>query len=119
MILRIHVVREEIDEYFKQRASPRTDGQKFGQVCQCNLSKKKDSTWAEAKPKLDTARKVRGVYNIDPEEKEFNVTLKMRDRSWKCIWTLQCRVNCERLQGIHSVGRRRTHKREPATSNGK
>ena len=31
---------------------------------------------AEEKPKLDNARKLRGIHLIDPEDKEFNETLK-------------------------------------------
>ena len=32
--------------------------------------------WAEEEPKLDNARRIRGICNIDPEDKEFKDTLK-------------------------------------------
>ena len=43
----------------------RTHGQKFGQVCQRNLSKKKNSIGQKRSPKLDNARKLRGIYYVD------------------------------------------------------
>ena len=32
--------------------------------------------WSHEKPQLDNARKLRGIYFIDPEDKEFNETIK-------------------------------------------
>ena len=32
--------------------------------------------WAMEKPKLDNARRLRGIYFIDPEDKEFKETIK-------------------------------------------
>ena len=32
--------------------------------------------WAIEKPKLDNARKLRGIYFIDPDDKEFKETMK-------------------------------------------
>ena len=64
---------------------------------------KEKQHWAAEEPKLDNARKLRGIYYIDPEDKEFNDTLKMCERSWKGIWTLQCRVNCEKTFGNSSL----------------
>ena len=32
--------------------------------------------WAIEKPKLDNARRLRGIYFVDPEDKEFKETIK-------------------------------------------
>ena len=32
--------------------------------------------WSDEKPKLDNARRLRGIYFIDPEDKEFKETIK-------------------------------------------
>ena len=37
---------------------------------------KEKQKWAEEKIHLDNARKLRGIYFIDPEEKEFKETIK-------------------------------------------
>ena len=41
-----------------------------------NLKLKKKQKWAIEKPRLDNARKFRGICFIDPEEKEFKETIK-------------------------------------------
>ena len=38
--------------------------------------------WAIAK-KIDNARRLRGIYFIDPEDKEFKETIRMLERNWK------------------------------------
>ena len=41
------------------------------------MSKLKErQKWSHEKPKLDNARKLRGIYFIDPEDKEFKETIK-------------------------------------------
>ena len=37
---------------------------------------KERQTWSHEKPKLDNARKLRGIYFIDPEDEEFKETIK-------------------------------------------
>ena len=37
---------------------------------------KERQKWSHEKPKLDNARKLRGIYFIDPEDKEFKETIK-------------------------------------------
>ena len=32
--------------------------------------------WSNEKPKLDNARRLRGIYWLDPEDKEFKETIK-------------------------------------------
>ena len=39
-------------------------------------AKLKEQKWSEEKIHLDNARKLRGIYFIDPEEKEFKETIK-------------------------------------------
>ena len=37
---------------------------------------KEKQKWSDEKPKLDNARRLRGIYFIDPEDKEFKETIK-------------------------------------------
>ena len=41
-----------------------------------NAKLKERHEWSNEKPKLDNARKLRGIYFIDPEDKEFKETIK-------------------------------------------
>ena len=41
-----------------------------------NAKLKERQKWSDEKPKLDNARRLRGIYFIDPEDKEFKETIK-------------------------------------------
>ena len=41
-----------------------------------NAKLKENHKWSDEKPKLDNARRLRGIYFIDPEDKEFKETIK-------------------------------------------
>ena len=41
-----------------------------------NAKLKEKHKWSNEKPKLDNARRLRGIYFIDPEDKEFQETIK-------------------------------------------
>ena len=41
-----------------------------------NAKLKERQKWSHEKPHLDNARKLRGIYFIDPEDKEFKETIK-------------------------------------------
>ena len=41
-----------------------------------NAKLKERQKWSHEKPKLDNARKLRGIYFLDPEDKEFKETIK-------------------------------------------
>ena len=41
-----------------------------------NAKLKERQKWSDEKPHLDNARKLRGIYFIDPEDKEFKETIK-------------------------------------------
>ena len=41
-----------------------------------NAQLKERQKWSHEKPKLDSARRLRGIYFIDPEDKEFKETIK-------------------------------------------
>ena len=41
-----------------------------------NAKLKERQKWSHAKPKLDNARRLRGIYFLDPEDKEFKETIK-------------------------------------------
>ena len=40
-----------------------------------NAKLKKKQKWSDEKPKLDNVRRLRGIYFIDPEDKEFKETI--------------------------------------------
>ena len=52
-------------------------GQGSGENCEEMLCIKERQKWAIEKPKLDNARRLRGIYFIDPEDKEFKETIKI------------------------------------------
>ena len=41
-----------------------------------NAKLKERHKWSDEEPKLDNARRLRGIYFIDPEDKEFKETIK-------------------------------------------
>ena len=56
-----------------------------------DASKRKEKQkWAVQKPKLDNARKLLGIYFIDPADDEVKEILKMRVESWKFRCQQQC-----------------------------
>ena len=53
--------------------------------------RKEKQKWATEKPKLDSARRLRGIYFIDPADEEFRETVKKtRGQSWKFRCQQQC-----------------------------
>ena len=49
-----------------------------------NAKLKEKQKWSNEKPKLDNARRLRGIYFVDPGDKEFKETiLGMLERNWK------------------------------------
>ena len=67
----IHVVRRSDLQKFRQHSGPSINGQKFGRICRDAFNKKKKQNWAVEKPKLDNARKLKGIYFIEPGDMEF------------------------------------------------
>ena len=41
-----------------------------------NAKLKEKQKWSDEEPELDNARRLRGIYFIDPEDKEFKETIK-------------------------------------------
>ena len=41
--------------------------------------------WKNEKPKLDNARRLEGIYCIDPDDQDYG-------ENWKDLWTRQCRA---------------------------
>ena len=64
-------------------------GQKFRLECQKPAQRKEKQQRALEKPKLDNARKLRGIYVMDPEDEEFKETIQ---KSWNCLWKQLCLV---------------------------
>ena len=57
--------------------------------------KRKKPEWAIEKPKVDNARKLRGIYVIDPEDGDFNETLKNARRKLEVPMDAECRARKE------------------------
>ena len=56
---------------------------KFGR----NAKLKERPKWSHEKPKLDNARKLRGIYFIDSEDKEFKETMENTCKKWETLMT--------------------------------
>ena len=63
--------------------------------------RKEKQKWAVEKPKLDNARKLRGINFIDPADEEFKDILKTRVESWK----FRCQLQCLAKLDVISTGR--------------
>ena len=48
--------------------------------------------WAKEQPKLDNARKLRGIYFVDPDDEEYEEILKNARKNWKDLWQQPCRA---------------------------
>ena len=59
--------------------------------------------WAIEKPKLEHARKLRGIYSIDPSGEEYKDIIKMQDESWKHQRQRQCHAKERSLK--HAYGK--------------
>ena len=55
-----------------------------------NAKLREKHKWAIEKPKLDNARRLRGIYFIDPEDKEFKETMKNARRKLEHQWLPPC-----------------------------
>ena len=42
--------------------------------------------------KLDNARRLRGIYSIDPDDEDTRKPFNIRGESWKCLWARPCRA---------------------------
>ena len=100
------------------KSRPENIRPEFWSGWQGNLSKQKHSIGQKKSQKLNNAGKLRGIYHIDPEDKEFNDPPESTRITLNCAWTPQCHVICERQQGIPSKRRLRTHKTKFALSSG-
>ena len=46
--------------------------------------------WTNKKPKLDSARRVRAIYFIDPDDQDYKDTLKREEKIWRDLWHKLC-----------------------------
>ena len=67
-----------------------------------NAKLREKHKWAIEKPNLDNARRLRGIYFIDPEDKEFKEIIRNAGRGWKHQWLPPCLA---RHAGKASMGR--------------
>ena len=70
-------------------------GQKFGQKIGKAAQNREKQEWARWKPKLVNARKLRGIYVIDPDDKEYSETLNitMRKLERPMVPVMPCKRN--------------------------
>ena len=59
-------------------------------ISQENAKLREKHKWAIKKPKLDNARRLRGIYFIDPGDMEFKEISKMQGENWKHQWLQLC-----------------------------
>ena len=64
-----------------------------------NSKLKEKQNWAIEKPKLDNARRLRGIYFNDPEEIEFKETIKNAQR--KCEVPIARAMLCKKTNNWH------------------
>ena len=88
-----------------QRIQSYTHKTKASQATKRNLRKFLDP---EVNPKviytdrsLKFGKAFEDLRQIDPEDMEFKETMNNARKNWNCVWILQCRAHCERLQGPH------------------
>ena len=59
-----------------------------------DASKRKEKQkWAIEKPKLENARRLRGIFFIDPDDEEFKRIIEILVESWKFRCQQQCLVD--------------------------
>ena len=46
--------------------------------------------WAKEDPKLDNVRKLRGIYFLDPDDREYSEILKNAVANWQDLWLPRC-----------------------------
>ena len=78
----------------------RNVGLKFGPKWEKPLRRKKKQEWANEKPKLDDARRLRGIYFIDPEDGEYKETIQ--NARTKLEVRMEAAMRCRRVTKMHS-----------------
>ena len=76
----------------KRQATPSSD-HLWPELCRGmarNAKLREKHKWAIEKRKLDNARRLRGIYFIDPEDKEFKETIGNARKNWKHHWLPPC-----------------------------
>ena len=80
-----------------------TDKKNRGGLTRKQFTSRPDHIWPELwktmgkHAKLENARKLRGIYFVDLEDREFKKTSRTRVRSWKHQWLLLCRLKLWKL----------------------
>ena len=101
----LYMVREETD---KKRTTSRPDNVWPAMwKHMSNASKRKEKQkWAIEKPKLDHARRLRGIYFIDPDDEEFKDI--MRNVGRKMEVPMPAAMPCKLQRGQYTVGEHKT-----------
>ena len=61
---------------------------------------KEKQKWSEERIHLENARKLRGIYFIDPEDTEFKETIKNARKKLENQWLLLCPVKLRKIVGV-------------------
>ena len=87
------MVREATDKK-KKPPGQTLCGQIFGKKCRKRRNAKKEKMSCR-KPKLDNARRLRGIYFLGPKDEEFKDIMKTLVESWKFRCQQQCFVKLQ------------------------
>ena len=75
-------------------------GQKCGQKLVTPAQNREKQEWTREKPKLDNARKLKGIYIIDPDDRENSEILKNARR--KVERPVALAMPCKRMDNQHN-----------------
>ena len=77
-------------------------------TCLMRRNAKKSKKWAIEKLKLDNARRLRGIYFIDPDDEEFKDTMKNARRKWEVPMpaAMPCKTQREKYRETCRVEKR-------------
>ena len=104
------MVREETNEKTNNRTTRQCVPDMWKHMSDASKRKAKQK-WAIEKPKLDSARQLRGIFFIEPDDEEFQQTMKNARRKLEIPMpaAMPCKtpVNC-RGETCSSIGKRKT-----------
>ena len=94
------MVREETDEETNDLKTDNVWPDMWKHMSDAPKRKEKQK-WAVEKPKLDNARRLRGLYFIDPDDEEFKDIMKNARRKWKfrCQQQFLVKLCCAAVAG--------------------
>ena len=84
--------------------------QKYGRKLVKPLRIEIKQEWAKEKPKLDNARRLRGIFFIDPDDQDYKLS-NTQEEQWKYLWHPSCLVKELQMASRKCLHNRRLHPR--------